>query len=408
MTRLPMRGDGDRPAPVHIAVRRESRSRLDRRNRRAARASAGNGRYSLMITNSGGGYSRWNDFDVTRWRSDTDARSVGQLHLHPRYENRTKCGPPRISPLPARRAKSRSASRRTALKFTGASPASRRFWKLRWRRKTSRSCAACSITNRSLRTRQLEFTSYVELAMTPHAADKAHPAFAKMFVETECPEPGVLIAHRRPRSPGDPPIWTAHDSRWIAPRGRGTGHSVRNRPAEVPRPRQYGGKSGGAAHAAEGSMGTVIDPIFSLRCRVTLEPRDRKEIAFLTMAASSREALMELVAKYTRLERCRAPSKWRGRGRNWCFASSNRPGAAHRFQELASQLMYRTPGCGLRRTASRAIVWGRRRCGHTGSPAICPWCWSRLRKRAICRWCGKCCWRTLTGGCAEFKADLIF
>ena len=43
------------------------------------------------------------------------------------------------------------------------------------------------ITNRSLRTRQLEFTSYVELAMAPHAADAAHPAFAKMFIETESP-----------------------------------------------------------------------------------------------------------------------------------------------------------------------------------------------------------------------------
>jgi cyclic beta-1,2-glucan synthetase len=31
----------------------------------------GNGRYALMITNTGAGYSRWGDFDITRWRSDT-------------------------------------------------------------------------------------------------------------------------------------------------------------------------------------------------------------------------------------------------------------------------------------------------------------------------------------------------
>src|SRR5207247_7882057 len=31
----------------------------------------GNGRYALMISNSGAGYSRWNQFDITRWRSDT-------------------------------------------------------------------------------------------------------------------------------------------------------------------------------------------------------------------------------------------------------------------------------------------------------------------------------------------------
>ena len=42
-----------------------------------------------------------------------------------------------------------------------------------------------TVTNRSLRTRQLEFTSYLELALAPHRADTSHPAFAKMFVETE-------------------------------------------------------------------------------------------------------------------------------------------------------------------------------------------------------------------------------
>src|ERR1700733_8448294 len=30
-----------------------------------------NGRYPLVVTNSGGGYSRWDDLAVTRWREDT-------------------------------------------------------------------------------------------------------------------------------------------------------------------------------------------------------------------------------------------------------------------------------------------------------------------------------------------------
>ena len=66
-----------------------------------------------------------------------------------------------------------------------------------------------TISNRSLRTRYVELTTYAELALAPHATDCAHPAFAKMFVETESPERGVLIAHRRPRSDDDPPIWVA-------------------------------------------------------------------------------------------------------------------------------------------------------------------------------------------------------
>ncbi len=145
-----------------------------------------------------------------------DARSLGQLHLYPRSADRMKSGRTSHKPLGGRLgettvrfAPDRAEIRRrvsgieTILDITVASEDDAELRRLR-------------ITNRSLRTRQLEFTSYVELAMTPHAADKAHPAFAKMFVETECPEPGVLIAHRRPRRPGEPPsgrrmFWSASD-----------------------------------------------------------------------------------------------------------------------------------------------------------------------------------------------------
>ena len=67
-----------------------------------------------------------------------------------------------------------------------------------------------TVTNWSARARELDFTSYVELALATHGADTAHPAFAKMFIETEYAGDGLLLAHRRLRSPEDPPIWTGH------------------------------------------------------------------------------------------------------------------------------------------------------------------------------------------------------
>src|SRR3972149_2871939 len=36
-----------------------------------------NGRYHVMITNAGGGYSRWKDMAVTRWREDTTRDNWG-------------------------------------------------------------------------------------------------------------------------------------------------------------------------------------------------------------------------------------------------------------------------------------------------------------------------------------------
>ncbi len=39
-----------------------------------------NGRYSVMVTAAGSGYSRWNDLAVTRWRDDPTRDDTGSLH----------------------------------------------------------------------------------------------------------------------------------------------------------------------------------------------------------------------------------------------------------------------------------------------------------------------------------------
>ena len=68
-----------------------------------------------------------------------------------------------------------------------------------------------SIMNLGARTREIELTSYAELVLAPPAADAAHPAFSNLFVQTECvADLGALLATRRPRSHGEPPIWAAH------------------------------------------------------------------------------------------------------------------------------------------------------------------------------------------------------
>src|SRR5206468_2137073 len=68
-----------------------------------------------------------------------------------------------------------------------------------------------TITNLGGRTRQIELTSYAEVVLAPPAADAAHPVFSNLFVHTEAdPVPNTLLATRRPRSPGDPPVWAAH------------------------------------------------------------------------------------------------------------------------------------------------------------------------------------------------------
>ena len=61
-----------RSAPVRSATEEEPADRLWKEDTATPRVHLqGNGRYALMVTNSGGSHSRWNEFDITRWRSDT-------------------------------------------------------------------------------------------------------------------------------------------------------------------------------------------------------------------------------------------------------------------------------------------------------------------------------------------------
>src|SRR3989454_10766556 len=68
-----------------------------------------------------------------------------------------------------------------------------------------------SVANAGTRARDIELTSYAELVLAPPAADTAHPAFSKLFVQTEyLARIGAILATRRRRSPTEPEIWAAH------------------------------------------------------------------------------------------------------------------------------------------------------------------------------------------------------
>src|SRR5207247_7311837 len=68
-----------------------------------------------------------------------------------------------------------------------------------------------TLTNHDSRPHDLDLTSYAEVVLAPHAADLAHPAFGKLFLETEwVPDSHALLCRRRPRSPEQAPVWAVH------------------------------------------------------------------------------------------------------------------------------------------------------------------------------------------------------
>lgn len=198
------------------------------------------------------------------------------------------------------------------------------------------------LTNRSSRVREIELTSYAEIVLAPSAADSAHPAFGNLFIETEfLAEDQALIARRRPRSPHEVPIFAVHT---VAVEGEAVGPVQ----YETSRQRFLGrGRDTGAPQAIledqplSNTVGTVLDPVFSLRQRVRLEPEQTARVTFSTAVAHSREHILVLAGKYhnsdifAHLERL-AWTKAQIDLRHLNIA----PGEAHLFQRLAGRVLY--------------------------------------------------------------------
>jgi cyclic beta-1,2-glucan synthetase len=155
-----------------------------------------------------------------------------------------------------------------------------------------------AVTNHSDRPREIEITSYAEIVLAPAADDLAHPAFGKLFVETEyLPERTALLCSRRPRSADEAALWAVHvlslegrtqgPLEWETDRSRflGRGRSPDD-------PQALDGRS------LSGTTGVVLDPVVSLRQRIRLAPGGFVRMSFATGMAFSRDTALALAQKY--------------------------------------------------------------------------------------------------------------
>ena len=257
-----------------------------------------NGRYAVMLTAAGSGYSRWRDMALTRWQEDVTRDEAG-MHVYLRDVHGGRTWSAGYQP-------------------SGSEPESYEVVFLEDRARISRRDGAIattldvivspednaeirrvSLTNLGPRARTIELTSYAEVVLTPPAADAAHPAFSNLFVDTEfAPEFDALLATRRPRAPDEGQVWLAHtvaaegdrvgDLQWETDRARflGRGRGIRAPLAMV------------GSQPLSSSVGSVLDPIVSLRLQVRVRPGATVRIAFSTMVAQSREEALSLAEKY--------------------------------------------------------------------------------------------------------------
>ncbi|HSW21111.1 MAG TPA: glucoamylase family protein, partial [Ramlibacter sp.] len=257
-----------------------------------------NGRYAVMLTAAGAGYSRWRDIAVTRWREDATRDDWGSF-VFMRDTDTGAFWSAGAQPLPGAPGPGDVVFGEDHAEFIRRDGTLATSMEVLVSGEDDGEVRCLLLVNSGRRPREIELTSYAEIVLAPLASDAAHPAFSKLFVQTEfLPEFGALVATRRPRSAGEAPVWAAH---FAVVDGEVTAATQ----YESDRAKFLGrGRSLGAAAAMTGgaalsnTAGTVLDPVFSLRQRVRIAPGKSARVAFWTLVAPSREELLCLIDKH--------------------------------------------------------------------------------------------------------------
>jgi cyclic beta-1,2-glucan synthetase len=298
-----------------------------------------NGNYSVMLTAAGSGYSRWRDIALTRWREDPTCDPWG-FYIFLRDVFNGHVWSAGYQPIGRESETYEAAFFEDRAEIRRKDGPIRTIMEIAVSPQDDAEVRHLSLTNEGSGTREIELTSYSEVVLSPPAADSAHPAFSKMFVQTEfAAERGALLATRRPRDAGQPQLWMAHFNsldgeaigslQFETDRARflGRGHDVRNAASIMD------------ARPLSNSVGTVLDPVLALRRRVRIEPGETIHTAFWTGVGASRAQALSLVDKLgseTAFQRMKTLSRARNPLRDLNVNAEE----AGLFQELAERILY--------------------------------------------------------------------
>lgn len=262
-----------------------------------------NGHLRLFTTTSGSGYLAWNNITLTRWQPDAALDPWGIWFYLQDLESKTTWS---IGQKPVN-----SSPNEYHVFFAPHMTEIRRFEQgLRTNLQTTIApqedvcIQKVTLTNQTNQTRKVRLVSYGEVALAPQATDQRHPAFNKLFIQSDFDESlRMLHFQRRKRSSEEADLGMAHlvfdplpgeveyesDRKKFLGRGHNNSH-----PAALT-----------TTQPLSGTVGTTLDPIFSIGRRVTLKPHETVEIVFLTLAAKDHSAAAALASQYqdpTRIE----------------------------------------------------------------------------------------------------------
>jgi cyclic beta-1,2-glucan synthetase len=300
-----------------------------------------NGNYCVMVTAAGSGYSRWRDMAVTRWREDPIGDPWGYFVLL-RDVAGGQVWSAGYQPVGCEPDTYEAAFFEDRAQIIRADGSMLTATEILVSAEYDAEVRRVSITNRGASLREIEVTSYAEVVLASAASDSAHPAFSKMFVQTEFVVHGeTLLATRRSREPDDPPLWMFHHCvveagaigavQFETDRARflGRGRELRDAACIVD------------AEPLSNTIGTVLDPVLALRRRVRIAPGASARIAFWIGVAPGRSQALALSDKHRDIS---AFDRTKSMAARRASAELRRlgidSGEAQQFQSIANRVLY--------------------------------------------------------------------
>jgi cellobiose phosphorylase len=258
-----------------------------------------NGRYHLVVSNAGGGYSRWRDLAVTRWREDGTRDCWGSF-VYLRDLASGDVWSTTFQPTLRAMKGAEAIFTQARAEFRHQHAGLEVHTEISVSPEDDVELRRITVTNHTSAPRVIELTSYAEVVLATPDTDLAHPAFSNLFVQTEfAHRSSAILCTRRARSREERPPWLLHlmvgsagesgDVSCETDRARfiGRGGSLAN-PAAM-----HGGAS-----PLSNTVGAVLDPIVSLRRTVALPPHGTAIVDLVLGVTESRETALAQVEKY--------------------------------------------------------------------------------------------------------------
>jgi cellobiose phosphorylase len=317
-----------------------------------------NGNYHVVVTSAGGGYSRWHGLAVTRWREDSTSDSWGTFV----YLRDVESGPAwSAAYLPTAQSVTsyEAVFTQDRAEFRHRRPDLDVHTEICVSPEDDVELRRVTLTNRTAARRVIELTSYAEVVLAPPAADVAHTAFSNLFVQTELLLPSfALLCTRRARSEDETPPWLVH--LFLGPAGEAGEISC-----ETDRTR-FVGRGGSLANPAamqslaplSNTVGSVLDPIVSLRRIVTVPPHETVSVVLVLGVSASRAGALVQAEKYlnARMVERAFDLAWT-HNQVTLHQINATEGEAQLYGRLASALIYADP---IRRANSEVLRANRR------------------------------------------------